>query len=260
LLGGIDKMMNKLEIFHALKEDKRINSFLPETRFMSEENLWELLRNYSRVILKPAGGSGGRGIVTISSEGNECFVVQVKSTKQVVTRNELYAYLTREILGGFAQYIDSGEVNKILSKTYIVQYQIPLAKIDYCPFDIRVMVQRKNDSPWTVTGKLAKLASSGYAITNVNLGATILPIETAIQRSSLKHLSRETILSQLDQVALWAAERLHHQYPNTRVIGFDMCLDTNGEVWILEANNSPHDYVFLELEDKTMYETIQDYK
>jgi hypothetical protein len=227
---------------------------------MTEENLWELLRQYTTVILKPAGGSGGRGIVTISPEGNDCFAVQVKSTKQVVTSNELYSYLTREILGWFAQYIDSGQVNKILSTTYIVQYQIPLANIDYRPFDIRVMVQRKNDSPWIVTGKLTKLASSGYAITNVNLGATILPIETALQRSSLKHLSHETILSQLDQIALSAADRLHHQYPNTRVIGFDMCLDTNGKVWILEANNSPHDYVFLEIEDKTMYETIQEYK
>ncbi|WCK56328.1 YheC/YheD family protein [Aneurinibacillus sp. Ricciae_BoGa-3] len=253
-------MMNKLETFQVLKEDKRINSFVPETRCMTEEHLWELLKKYGAVILKPAGGSGGRGIVTISSEGNECFGVQVKSTKQVVTSDELYSYLTREILGWFAQYINSGEVNKILSKTYIVQCQIPLAKIDYRPFDIRVMIQRKNDSPWKVTGKLAKLASSGYAITNVNLGATILPIETALQLSSLKHVSHETILSQLDEVALWAAERLHHQYPNTRVIGFDMCLDTNGKVWILEANNSPHDYVFLELEDKTMYETIQEYK
>jgi hypothetical protein len=252
--------MNKWETYDVLKEDKRINSSLPETRLMTEENLWELLTKYGTVILKPAAGSAGRGIITISSEGNERFLVQVKLTKQTVARDDLFSYVTREILKGFIQYIDSGEVNKILSETYIVQHRIPLAEIDHRPFDIRVMVQRKSESPWKVTGKLAKLANSGYAITNVNLGATILPIETALQRSSLQNLPLQTLLSQLDQVALRATERLQQQYPSLRVIGFDMCFDTQGKVWIIEANNSPHDYIFLELEDKTMYETIQNYK
>jgi hypothetical protein len=251
--------MNKLESFQVLKEDKRMNSFVPETRMLTEENLWELLTKYGTVILKPVGGSGGRGIINISSEVNERFMVQVKLTKQIVTGNDLYSYLTREILKDFAQYFDSGEINKILSETYIVQYRVPLTEIDHRPFDIRVMVQRKSDSPWKVTGKLVKLANTGYAITNVNLGSTILPIETAVQRSSLNHLSQQTLLSQLDQVALWAAERLQHQNTSIRVIGFDMCFDTHGKVWIIEANYSPHDYIFLHLEDKTMYETIQDY-
>jgi hypothetical protein len=252
--------MNKWEAFNVLKEDKRINSYLPETRLMTEENLWELLTKYGTVILKPAAGSAGRGIINISSEGNERFMVQVKLTKQVVTRDDLFSYLTQEILKGFARYIDSGEVNKILSETYIVQQRIPITEIDHRPFDIRVMVQRKSETPWKVTGKLAKLANYGYAITNVNLGATILPVETAVQRSSLQNLSLQTLLSQLDQVALRAAERLQYQYPRIRVIGFDMCFDTQGKVWIIEANDSPHDYLFLQLEDKTMYETIQNYK
>ncbi|WCK52502.1 YheC/YheD family protein [Aneurinibacillus sp. Ricciae_BoGa-3] len=258
----IDKTMNKLEKFNVLKEDKRVNSFVPETRFMAEEHLWELLKKYGAVILKPIEGSGGRGIITVSSEANEneAFRVQVKLIKQVVTSKDLYSYLTREILGDFVSYFSRGRVSQILSETYIVQHQIPLAEIDNRPFDIRVMVQRKNDSPWKVTGKLAKLASLGYALTNINLGATILAIQTALQRSSLKHLSPESILSQLDQLALWAADQLHRQDPNIKVIGFDMCLDTNGKVWILEANFTPHAYIFLELEDKTMYETIQEYK
>lgn len=252
--------MNKWEAFIALKDDEWINSHLPETRLMTEENLRDLLTKYGSVILKPALGSAGRGIITISSEENERFMVQVKLTKQVVARDDLFSYLSREILKGFAQYIDITEVNKILSKTYIVQHRIPLMEIDHCPFDIRVMVQRKSETPWKVTGKLAKLANSGYAITNVNLGATILPVETVVQRSSLQNLSLQSLLSQLDQVALRAVEQLQNTYPSIRVIGFDMCFDTQGKVWIIEANNDPHDNIFLQLEDKTMYETMQNYK
>ncbi|WP_080752159.1 YheC/YheD family protein, partial [Bradyrhizobium japonicum] len=207
-----------------------------------------------------AAGSGGRGILSISSDENDHYIVQVKLRKQAATSNDLFSCVSSEILKGFAHLIERAEVNKILAETYIVQYRIPLLEINDCPFDIRVMAQRKDHSPWTVTGKLVKLASCGYTITNVNLGASILPIETALQRTSLKHRPQQTLLSRLDQVALRAAERLQQCYPDTRIIGFDMCFDTEGKVWIIEANNSPHDHVFLLLEDKTMFETIQKYK
>jgi hypothetical protein len=252
--------MSKWERFCVLQEDKRTNSFLPETRLMTEENLCELLEKHDTVILKPVEGSGGAGVITVSSEGNDRFMVHVKLNKQVVTSNDLFSWLTQEILNDFAQYIESEEVNKLLAESYIVQHRIPLVEIDHRPFDIRVMVQRKNDSPWKVTGKLAKLANNGYAITNVNLGATILPIETVIQRSSLKNLSQQALLSQLDQIALLAAERLQQHFSSIREIGFDMCFDTEGKVWIIEANFRPDDYIFLDLEDKTMYQTILDYR
>lgn len=226
---------------------------------MSEENLRQLLAIYGTVILKPAAASGGIGVIIVTSEGNDRFVVQIKLEKQAVASDELYSYVTREILKDFAPYIPSEEVASILSESYIIQHRIPLAEIDRCPFDIRVMVQRKVDSPWTVTGKLVKLASSGFAITNVNLGAVILPVETALGRSpSLKDLPAATLLAQLDQVALLATERLDQHFC-IRVVGYDLCFDQQGKVWIIEANFKPDDYIFLDLEDKTMYETILDY-
>lgn len=249
-----------METFQLLDEDRRINSHVPETRIMTEENVSALLKKYEALILKPAAGSGGRGIINIWSEKNDSFLVQVKSSKEVVAKKELYSCVAGKILKGFSDYMDSEEAKKILAKTYIVQHRIPLTEIDLCPFDIRVMVQRKGDLPWKVTGRLVKLASFGFAITNVNLGATILPVETALQHSPLRHLPQETLIFQLDQVALLATERIQQHDPRIQVIGFDMGFDSLGNVWIIEANNAPDDYIFLDLEDKTMYETILAYR
>lgn len=47
-----------------------------------------------------------------------------------------------------------------------VQQKIKLAKIDGCPFDIRIVVQRRKNAPWTVTGLLANRANEGYIIAN----------------------------------------------------------------------------------------------
>ncbi|NGQ96823.1 hypothetical protein G3578_16785 [Brevibacillus sp. SYP-B805] len=252
--------MHKWERYCILREDHRIHAYLPETRLLTEETLWQMLSKTDAVILKPAAGSGGAGIILVFSAGDDRFIIQEKLTKQSVNRDDLFSCLTQTILKEFASFVDSSEVNKILSESYLIQHRIAIAEIEQRPFDIRVMVQRKNGSPWKVTGKLAKLAADGYAITNVNLGATILPVETAIQRSSLHTLSQDALLSELDQVALLAVERLQQHYPNIGVIGFDMCFDMQGKLWIIEANFRPDDYIFLELEDKTMYQTIQAYR
>ncbi len=252
--------MGKWDRYSVLNEAMQIRSNLPETRLMSEENLWELLAKYGTVILKPQAASGGVGVMVVSSEGNDRFVIQVKLKKQIVAKSDLYPWLTREILQDFAPFIPIKEIDSVLAGSYIIQYRIPLAEIDGCPFDIRVMVQRKADSPWTVTGKLAKLASSGFAITNVNLGAVILPVEIALQRvHALKDLPHQALLAELDRVALLATEQLHQHY-QIHVVGYDLCLDNQGKVWIIEANFSPHDHIFLELEDKTMYATIQKFR
>lgn len=197
----------------------------------------------------------------VSTEGSDRFAVQVKLAKQVIAGDDLFPYLTREILQDFAPFLTSEQIADVLADSYIIQYRIPLAEIDRCPFDVRVMVQRKADSPWTVTGRLVKLASSGYAITNVNLGAAILPVEVALQRCPpLQNLPQQELISELDRVALLATEQLHRHFPLVRMVGYDLCFDHQGKVWIIEANFGPDDYIFLELEDKTMYETILEFK
>ncbi|WP_335437160.1 YheC/YheD family protein [Neobacillus drentensis] len=57
---------------------------------------------------------------------------------------------------------------KFKRKPYIVQEEIPLASIDECPLDIRVMVQRKRGSQeWHVTGRAVKVAEDYF----INIGA-----------------------------------------------------------------------------------------
>lgn len=251
--------MRKWERYCILREDERIQPFLPETHLLTEENLLSLLDTKDEVILKPVSGSGGSGVIIVSLEGNNRILVQEKLSKHTTTKSDLFSFLADYILKEFTPYIDRGEITTILAKSYMVQHRISLATVDQCPFDIRVMVQRKAELPWKITGTLAKIASTGYAITNVNLGATLVPVEDAIQRSSLNKFPQHELLSQLEIVALLSVERLQRHFPILQMIGFDLCFDTEGKAWMIEANFKPDDYIFLELEDKTMYQTIREY-
>ncbi|MFC3886043.1 YheC/YheD family protein [Bacillus songklensis] len=240
---------NKWKHYQVMKEEEALLNYLPETQLLTEQSLWELMNKYNHVIIKPRQGVLGRGITQVSFIGKDLYEIHAENRKITLTsREEVYNNLN--------------DLKKLLHyKPYIVQQKIPLATIDDCPFDLRVMVQRKkNSATWVVTGKLAKVAAKGFFITNV--AQNILPVEEAIQHSSLCqiHLQIQDLLSHIDRSALLAATQLETFYPKYRTIGFDIGLDQKGKVWIIEANFKSMISMFDLLKDKTMYQTIKSYE
>lgn len=236
---------SKWSKYKILKRSADLASHLPDTRPMEESTLWDLLGKYGKVILKPSSSWGGSGVIQVSSKGNDQYKVHAESRKRTLSgKANLYDY-----------------VKKKLSRNYIVQRRIPLARVNGRPFDLRVMAQRRKHSNWGVTGKLAKVAGKGYIVTNIARSkGTVIPVESAIQRSALKGSSQKALLSKIDTVALRAAKRLSQSYSGIRTIGIDMGLDHRGKVWIIEANFAPATSLFRKLKNKSMYRKIIFYK
>lgn len=166
-------------------------------------------------------------------------------SKAIISEDEkLYNYLQRYV-----------KKNK-----YIVQQAISLAEIDNKPFDIRIMLQRKQSSPtWIITGMVAKVASRRYFVTN---GASkVMHVPDAIKASNIKDDKYELeIIQTLEKIALLTAQSLSKIYPKRRVFGLDVGLDTNGKPWIFEANCSPSLAFFKLLKDREMFKKIRSYK
>jgi hypothetical protein len=144
----------------------------------------------------------------------------------------------------------------------MVQRRISRPTINGRPFDLRVIIQRRSGSNiWTVTAKVAKVAGKGYIVSNnTRSKGVLLPVLTAFQRSTIKHLSPQALLSNIDRIALLSTQRLATYFTDHRIYGLDIGLDENGSVWIIEANLYPSLSHFLKLEDKTMYHRITAYK
>jgi hypothetical protein len=227
--------------YKVLRKSEHLLPHLPKTLWMKEHAFWRLLNKYDEIIVKPSGSSGGYGVLLIKSLGNLKFQIQAGSNKKRIT--------------GKTNLLKN--VRKRISKNFIVQRRIALASINGRPFDLRVMVQRLRNSPWEITGKLAKVAGKGYIITNMRRSkGAILPVSSAIKRSQLKGLPASELLSHIDQVALTTANQLKKYYPKIRTIGIDMGLDKGGKVWIIEANFDPAKSLFLKLNNRSMYRKI----
>ena len=232
--------------YKLLLEDENLAPYNPVTKLFTEESLREMMDLYDELIIKPCFGHRGKGVIQITSSAEGKFEIQAGIEKITIHgKKPLYDYLR--------------ENHCPPKRRYIVQKKISLAKITDSPFDIRVIVQRKKNSlEWNVTGKLAKIARDGFIITSA--AKELVPLEEAIERSSLNSQLLKTLLIDLDQVSLTAARQLEKYYTKTRIFGFDMGIDQDGDIWIIEANLTPNIAMFNKVEDKTDYEIIKSYR
>lgn len=237
---------DKWKKFNILKKSSFLSSKLPHTKEMTEQILWEMIDRHRRVILKPTEGKGGKGVIQVSKTDNGKYHVHAEKQQKIVFgKKQTYRYIKK----------------KMKSPVYMVQQRIDLAKVSGRPFDLRVTVQRKKDTPWRITGKLAKVAGGGYIVTNlIRSKGYVIPTESAIRQSSLRGFSCPNLLSMVDRVALEAAKQLNKSFPWLRTVGMDMAIDSRGKVWIIEANFSPDHTLFLRLKDRSMYHTILSYE
>ncbi|WP_167577926.1 YheC/YheD family protein [Ammoniphilus sp. YIM 78166] len=232
---------------HALfQQDPQIAGSLPDTRVFNEQNFLSMLQLHKTIVLKPTGGAKGRGIIKVAALGKQALEIHYNDMKVIVN--------------GVQKAYDKIS-QKIGTTAYIIQRYITLATVEDRPIDFRVMVQRTKETPWQVTGKVAKIAGVGYFVTNnCQSNGTAVPVEEAVERSNINPSKKETVIERMETLAIKAVQLLERYYPEIVIIGFDIGVDESGGLWLIEANVYPGLSLFRKLEDKTMLRRILEIK
>jgi glutathione synthase/RimK-type ligase-like ATP-grasp enzyme len=205
-----------------------------------------MLHKHRKVIVKPLIGSEGKNVIKISKIKNNLFEIHSGPHRKVVKGKKRLNYYLRKRTKGRRQYI--------------VQYCIPLAKANEKPMDFRYIVQRKGTkTKWVITGKYGKIARAGFFTTNLNKGARVVTVEEALQKSNI-HLNVNKVITNFDRLTLNATKWLTTKFPNQTIWGFDLAVDKNGKIWIIEANSQPRVRGFCYLNDLSMDRTIKMYQ
>jgi hypothetical protein len=245
-MNKISKSRSKWRKHVILSEDQQIAENLPKTMVLTAANFRLMAANHKHVILKPSGGAKGVGIIKVAYLGDSQFDVHFESSKQTITGlQQLFTYIK--------------QITQ--AKSYVIQQYIDLTKVNNRPIDFRIMLQRIRSSPWKITARVAKVAGEGYFVTNnCRSNGTVLPIDTAIEKSSLDPDLKPTLMHKVDKVALQAVKALEQAYPNMVIVGYDLGIDQEGNIWIIEANMNPGTSLFHKMQDKTMYRRIWSFK
>ncbi|MGC5324666.1 YheC/YheD family protein [Brevibacillus sp. SYSU BS000544] len=231
--------------YKILSKSAKLAKTLPPTSKLSLQTFSHFLQKYNHVIIKPTFGSGGHGVLQVSSKGKGIYEVRHgKNTTRLDGKTKAYAFVKGKTKGS----------------PHIIQQKISLAKVNSRPFDLRVMVQKMRKKKWKVTAKLAKIAGPGYIVTNVARSkGKALPFSKAIKKSTIRKPSVKKIEKQIDTIALKAVKVLRAHYHFIDTVGLDIALDDRGKIWIIEPNFTPIKQLFNLLEDKSLYRRIMHY-
>lgn len=230
----------KWKTHKLLSKHELLFPHLPDTQlYYSMTDIHDMLKKHETVYLKPSGGSSGRGIIRVTAN-NTGYDVDLRVAKQVMTlrnlkRNDLETHL-KPLLEG---------------RRYIVQQGLNLARINSCPFDIRLLMQRDRQGIWKRTGMAVRIASPGSYISNIHAGGraeqitTVLPKALPDLRTSAKTIRDIRRLS-----SLIASLITNEGNPLFGEVAIDLGVDVSGKVWIIELNAIPGRSVFRRIKAK----------
>lgn len=237
--------LGKYLLWRFFANHKAIRPYLPDTRRFTRQAFINMLNQYGMVYVKPSGGSMGRGVIKVWKSGQRVFIKKtVQAVKTFPSVDAAASHLTT-LTKGYA---------------YIVQRGIHLATIDGRPLDIRVMMQRSEPGgSWLYSGMLAKVAGPRSVVTNVALSrGYVLEVEDALKRSLGWGKGRiNKMVDEMKRLSFTAAKHFD-SYQRYRELGFDMAVDSNGKLWLIEENTGPSHPLFKRLKSNlSMYRRIE---
>lgn len=234
---------SKWDQYQTLRTSSTILPYVPETDLLTHASFSDFLKRFKDIIIKPCIGQHGIGVVQIKR--NDSFSYEIHYGIKKITKPNLedaYSYIKETFLS---------------KKVYIVQQRVQLATIHDCPIDLRVITQ-KVDSTWSVTGKMVKVAGENFIITNA--AQKLLTLEKAIQESTISHKNNEIFEDELEEICISAAKKLDEKNIELSIIGFDVGITDQGDIWIIEGNYIPDLTMFKELEDQQVYMNMLEIK
>lgn len=224
---------SKWSQYHSLGNKWFSKSILPKTDLCTKRTLQEFMNKMNDVILKPCIGQQGKGIVKIHETTKRTYKVYYRNTKkEFESFEELFRFM---------------EQTYLVKSDYLIQQFIPLRTIDQCPYDLRVITQM-NNGKWQVTGMLIKVAATNYFVTN--------RAQKLLTINALHDFSSERVRKTIEKLCLKASKLLEESAAPLAMIGFDVAVDVDGKLWILEANYTPDLSMFYGLGNNEMYQKM----
>lgn len=220
----------KWHVYRLLAADPELRPHVPDTeRYRGIETVLRFARRYPGVYMKPLWGGWGIGIMRIRRVGQGRF--QISRTVGRKGRN------WSRLVGPAGL---QAAVRRLVDGPYLVQQEIPLARLDGRLCDIRVLAQRRADGGWGVTGAVVRVGKPRSVISNLHGGGRAVELRRALAQIFAGRPERvEATVAQIERLALKVVARVEARYGRFGEIGLDFGVDVTGHLWFIEVNSRP---------------------
>lgn len=217
---------SKYELYETVNMNNELNKYLPPTELSLNFNqVKNFIDFHGKAILKPTDLSRGRGI---------CVIEKTNSVYEITDYR--YRYPRVSVLYDNNSVENFFAINQELFNKYLIQKYLPLAKIGDSLFDIRVVMQKQRDKVWGCTGIECRVSNDSH-LTNISRGGYALSLDDALYHAfneDFEQLSQQ--VSQFCQKFCSHMDRLGEHFAE---FGMDIALDTDKNLWLIEANVFP---------------------
>lgn len=234
---------SKWEVYQAFAASPVLLPYLPPTTLYDRSTkLNSLIERYpSRgLFLKPAAGMQGKGAMHVK----RCLLEQRWHASGRTRLNERFQH-------SFDQYtaLEQWVSRFIGSAAYIVQPYLDLNDADGKPFDVRALVQKNERGRWSLTGTAVRAGQSGSLTSNLHGGGTAYGANEQL-RSQFGLNKAEQLLKEINELTLYAVDKLENSFGRFAELGFDYGIEQDGRLWLLEVNSKPGRSSFRQLDNK----------
>lgn len=241
------KFASKGTATHILANTDKVRQWIPATAKYSTESLAKFMDEFPLVYVKPGNGTGGGSVVRIARNKGNWIVWGRKRTgalqkAHLTTRKQVYDWLAR---WGASQRVRGG--------SFIVQQGLNLELIPNRVVDCRLLIQKNRFNQWELTGIAARIGGPRSPTTNLLYGDGKARKfdHFMIDRFGMQKASE--IREECVKMAFAVVEAIESRYGPMMEFGMDVGIDTDGRVWLIEANPKPSRDVFLKTGERSIY-------
>jgi hypothetical protein len=222
-------MNNKLITYLNLQNYSSAKNYLPDTAsFASGKMIQDYMEKYNGAYLKPEASSLGKGVYKISKTTNG-FVMEnhISETNKSVVQFDDLSSLINEF-----QNIPKDE-------PYIIQQPIKLIHYGKKPMDFRVHMFKNIHGKWDIIGFYGRVGTDDGIVTGRLWGGKRVFAEKILKELYTDDEALEIMRSVENACRELAAilDRLHGMVGE---IGFDIAIDIEKRVWMIEVNPKPN--------------------
>lgn len=244
--------LTKHQVVAILKQVPALEPYLPESLPASQRNVRVLLSRYPTVYVKHVNGTLGFGVVRISHHAGGGYRWEAASGFRRTVRLRLPTLTALE--RRLAKTTRHG--------TWLVQRGVDLARFHGRSADIRILVQKDGNGQWLLTTAFAKVAAPGQVVTNIGAGGSLHRLDEVLRQAVTHQRWKSTVTdvkARLTEVAFLVAEALDRTLGPLAELGLDLGLDTEGRVWLIEANGKYSRAVFSRATRHLTIQRVLDY-
>lgn len=221
-------MLDKWEVCEALAKHPQAKMHMPETiDYSSFDDVLYMLYKYKFAFVKSYYGCGGREVLSVEKLTNKY-------------KLNYYKMGAKEIFLDNIDEVEKFVIKFVGRKKFIVQQGIRSLTYNGRSTDIRMYMMKNEYGIWESIFKGVRIAKKDFNIANIKAGGSYIIYEELypLLRKQYSHVKIPSA-EELNEVSIMLSGYIEKELGAFGEIGVDLAIDTNGHIWILEANSNP---------------------